>query len=246
MVEDRGATRDRTVGLIAGLGLGLVAAGASTAAYVGLRARRKQRAHEGLAPDSEFDAGRGEPRGPVNAKSREAGYEVEDTNIRVLAIIMVVSIAIMVAGVVGVFFMYDGFGRHFISQSKTDTAQQRQPIVPPLPHLQAEPNREIDATIMEQQRRLTSYGYAEPDRKGAHIPIERAMRQVVGKPLDGAAQADAAGVPVSTPGKPMPSLPAYDAARPRNKPANRVQGEGRPGAVAPSYNPAARKPSDSK
>lgn len=243
MVEERGIGRGRNTGLFAGIGLA-AAAGTAAGAYIGSKVRRRGRASRDPDPDAEFNVGRGEPSGPVDPKSRAAGYELNDTNIRKLVIVMVVAISLMVGGVVAVFFMYNGFDRHFMGQSRTDTAQQRQPIVPPLPHLQAEPYRDIDATTMEQQRRLTTYGYAEPDQKGAHIPIERAMQQVVGKPLDQAATADTAGPPGST--QPMRSLPDYNAAETQNKPANRAQGEGRPGAVAPSYIPAEHKPADSK
>ena len=137
--------------------------------------------------------GRGAPRGPVDLKSKQAGYELADTNVRNLVVIMVVSIVIMAVGVAGVFAMFASFDRHFIAQSATDTKEQRAAIVPPLPHLQADPYREIDATLMEQTRQLTTYGWNGEARASAHIPIERAMRRVVGKPLDAPVGQDAAG-----------------------------------------------------
>ena len=112
------------------------------------------------------------------------------------------------------------------------TAEQRAPILPPLPHLQAEPYRDIDAVLMEQTRRLTTYGWNGPDHRDGHIPIERAIQQVVGKPLDGPAQADAAG-PRGT-DAPQQATPAFNADIQQQKPANRIQGEGNPNAVAPS------------
>ncbi len=85
---------------------------------------------------------------------------------------------------------------------------------------------------MQQTQRLTTYGWNGSDHTTAHIPIERAIQQVIGKPLDGSAQADAAGPKGSD--APQPATPAYNADLQQEKPANRVQGEGHPTAVAPS------------
>ena len=217
-------------------GFALAAVGA-TALYD--RARRTSGSGGAAAkadPQAEFSTGRGTPQAPVDRASRRAGYELADTNVRLLVIVMVVSITIMIAGLAGVFFMFASFDKHFLGQATAETPEQRAEIVPPLPHLQAEPYREIDATLMQQVQRLTTYGWNDAGHTSAHIPIERAMRQVVGKSLDASATADAAG-PAGT-SEAMPSLPAFNAAIPQDKPANRVQGEGRPGAVAPSYDPA--------
>lgn len=185
------------------------------------------------APKDEFVAGRGKRRGPINAPSLAAGYEVADTDVRALAIIMVVSVTLVVIGLATVFRMYASFDRHFQAADTSLTAEQRAPIVPPLPHLQAQPFRDIDAMLMEQKRRLTSYGWDSPAGQRAHIPIERAMLLMVGKPLDKTAQG-AAEAGSSEMAAPL-VLPA---AAPQDKPANRIQGEGRPGVVAPSYNPS--------
>lgn len=222
----RDRPQDRRLRWAAGLALGVVGA---TAIFDRLRPARVKTAPADAVPDLEDASGRGAPQGPVNAPSLKAGYEVADTNVRVLVIIMVVSVALMVGGVAAVFWMYAGFDRHFRAPDASMTVEQRAPIVPPLPHLQAEPFREIDATLLEQKRQLTTYGWGDPSHKQAHIPIERAMRLVVGKPLDPAAQAKGAA-----PSAPLPSLPA---AQPQAKPATHVPGEGRPGVVAPSYDP---------
>ena len=225
----RRARSSGKTGLRVAAGVALAAVGA-TAIYDRFRGKPSA-----IEVEREFLTGRGTSEGPVSAPSLAAGYEVEDTNVRMLIGIMVVAILIMVAGVAGVFRMYASFDRHFQSADIGMTTEQKAPIVPPLPHLQAEPYRDIDAMIMEEKQRITHYGWNDAAHTSAHIPIERAMRQVVGKPLDGTAQADARG-PAGTDAA-MPVLPAYDAARPQFKAADHVQGEGRPGAVSPSYDP---------
>lgn len=221
-------------------GLAVAAVGA-TAAFDRLRGHRRGKAG-GASPtfaekqEAEFKVGRGEPATKPSRASEQAGYELDDTRVRDLVLIMVVSLVMMVGAVTGVFFMYSSFDRHFLAANASMTSQQKTQLMPPLPHLQAEPYRDIDAVLMEQEHRLTTYGWNSADHANGHIPIERAMQQIVGKPLDSAAQADA--VRAAGTAKSMPETPAFSAVRETNKPANRIQGEGRPGAVAPSFDPA--------
>ena len=190
-------------------------------------------AHPTLEEQGGSLAGRGRPGAKPSVRSREAGYETSDANVRSLVIIMIVAVMLMGGGLASVFLMFARFDRGFRAPDKVLTAVQRAPIDPPLPHLQEDPYRDLNVVLMEQDRRLTSYGWNDPDHTSAHIPIARAMQQVVGKPLDGTAEADAAGAPGST--QAFPSEPAVEALRPQNKPANTVQGEGRADKVAPSY-----------
>ncbi len=225
---ERGLASKRVLGLswLAGLAIGVVGAKAVA-----------ERRRAATAPDSEFTVGRGRRRGPVSPAARKAGYETVDANVRVLVTVMVVSVVMLVGALASVFFVFSRFDRHFEDQDIGLTAEQRAPIPPPLPHLQANPYRDRDAALMEQTQRLTTYGTAGPAGEGAHIPIGNAMRQVIGHPLDASAQADAAGPP-SAATAPLPPLPDFEAARRQAKPANTVEGEGRAGAVAPSYDPA--------
>ena len=229
------AERETCHGLRWIAGIALAAVGA-TAIFDRVTRKKVSGAFAGASPLAELAQGRGTPRGPVDPKSARAGYELVDTNVRNLVVIMVVSIVIMIAGVAGVFVMFASFDRHFIAQSASETPEQRAAVVPPLPHLQAEPYRDIDAMLMEQGHELTTYGWNDAGHTSAHIPIERAMRQVVGKPFDSAATRDATG-PAGT-DRAMPT----QVGAPQAKPADHVQGEGRPGAVAPSYDPAQAEP----
>ena len=184
--------------------------------------------------------GRGRAGKGPGLRSREAGYETTDARVRDLVIVMVVAITLMAGGVTAVFFMYAHFDRTFRAPDTALTSVQRAPIDPPLPHLQANPYRDIDAVLMEQNRRLTTYGWNGPDHTSAHIPIARAMGQLVGKPLDGPAQTAAAETPRAE--QAFPSDPALNALGAQHKPADRMHGEGRPGAVAPSFEPKAHTP----
>ena len=219
-----------------------IALGVAGAAAVGMAGAaamfggRNAKAKDTPAPESEYPeaetSGRGEPAGGPDPESRESGYDVNDASVRSLVKVIAISLSLMIVSVAAVFFMFSRFDRAYQEPNGDLTAQQIAPIMPPLPHLQAEPYRDIDATLMQQTQRLTTYGWNGSDHTTAHIPIERAIQQVIGKPLDGSAQADAAGPKGSD--APQPATPDYNADIPQEKPANRVQGEGNPNAVAPS------------
>lgn len=213
---------------------------AATVLYDRLHLRKQSTASE---EEAQFGSpvGRGRAsRGP-SRQSREAGHETTDANIRSLALTMLTAVTLMAAGLTGVFFMYGRFDKGNQAPNAKLTAQQRAKLAPPLPHLQADPYQDIDAVLMEQNRRLTTYGWNDPAHASAHIPIARAMQQVVGKPLDASANDDASGSPGAS--RSFPPNPAFNALDQQHKPANRIQGEGRPGSVAPSYTP---KPGDAE
>ena len=230
------AERDRTIAL--GLAGAVMAAGAVGAAAMMGRgaAPSADDGHRTQVPESDYPeeetSGRGEPSDGPDRESRDSGYDVKDAKVGSLVKIIAISLTTMILSTAAVFYMFSRFDRAYQQPNRDLTAEQRAPIMPPLPHLQAEPYREIDATLMEQTRRLTTYGWNSSDHKAAHIPIERAIQQVIGKPLDGPAQADAAGAKGSN--APQPAAPALNADIQQDKPANRIQGEGNPNAVAPS------------
>lgn len=128
--------------------------------------------------------GRGRPIDPPSAASLAHGYETVDTNVRALVTIIAVSVALIVVGLAVVFTTYASFSRNDRASAATMTLEQKAAIIPPEPHLQAEPYRDLNAALMEQTQVLTTYGWADADHKHAHIPIERAMALIAGKPLD--------------------------------------------------------------
>ncbi len=209
---------------------GLVAALGATAWF------KRKHAAAAADPAAEFAAGRGAPSGGVDRASREAGYEVVDTDVRSLIKVMVVAIGLGIVSLTLVFWMFARFNAHYRGASAGLTSQQSAAIVPPLPHLQADPYRDIDTTVMEQRKRIDTYGWDDPSHRQAHIPVARAMRQVVGTSLD----ADVRSEPLKSPAPALaPATSPVDRAEPQDKPANHMQGEGRPGMVAPSYDPRA-------
>lgn len=175
MVDRRRTAKYRRLRWAAGLAL--LAAGGVTL-FERFRVRDSDKPVQALA------TGRGRPIDAPSATALTHGYETVDTNVRALVIIMAVSIALIIGGLAAVFTMYAAFSRHDRASAETMTAEQKAPIMPPEPHLQADPYRDLGAAVMEQTQALTTYGWADADHKQAHIPIDRAMALVVGKPLD--------------------------------------------------------------
>ena len=218
-----------------GIAAGAAVAAASAVGAVAMfgRGDKTDTSPPAIEFSDEETSGRGQPsRGPDPA-SRESGYDLMDASVASLVKIIALAVTTLVVSVAAVFFMFSRFDRAFQEPNKDLTAQQRAPVPPPLPHLQAVPYNDIDAVLMEQTRRLTTYGWDSSAHKGAHIPIERAIQQVIGKPLDQSAQADAVGPKSSD--APQPATPAFNADIQQAKPANRVQGEGNLDAVAPTF-----------
>ena len=149
--------------------------------------------------------GRGRPISRPDAVSLAHGYETQDTDVRRLIIIMVVSTGLMIAGVAAVFAMYMAFSKQDRAAVGRLTRQQSAVIVPPEPHLQADPYRDIGAALMEQRQELSSYGWFDADHTKAHIPIDRGIALVIGKPFDAfIVPLTPASAPFPTPADPKP------------------------------------------
>lgn len=66
----------------------------------------------------------------------------------------------------------------------TLTAVERTELIPPAPRLQATPETDMRLLRAREARALESYGWADPGRTRARIPLEEARRLMVGRPLD--------------------------------------------------------------
>lgn len=172
MVERRKATR----GLRWAVAIAVVAAG-------GVTVFERLRVRDTTKPVV-LATGRGRPIDPPSPTALAHGYETVDTNVRALVVIIAVSVTLIVGGLATVFTMYATFARHDRASAQTMTLEQKATIIPPEPHLQADPYRDLGAALMAQTQALTTYGWADAEHKQAHIPIDRAMSLVIGHPLD--------------------------------------------------------------
>ena len=140
-------------------------------------------AKDAKRPRQRTDDGRPEHPVAVNTTSEKLGYEVKDTRAGTLAIIMVVSVAIIGGSITGLFSLI-GHYRSVDARSAPLTPQQLAVIVPPGPHLQGHPLHDIAEERKREADLLDRYAWIDPGHQRARIPIERALSLVVGKPLD--------------------------------------------------------------
>ncbi len=134
-------------------------------------------------PRHSTEDGRPEHPVAVHAGSEKLGYEVKDTRVGILAIVMVVSVAIIAGSIIGLFSLI-GHYRSVDARSGPLTPEQLSVIVPPGPHLQDHPLHDIAEERKRESDLLGQYAWTDPAHGRARIPIDRALALVVGKPLD--------------------------------------------------------------
>ena len=130
------------------------------------------------APDGEGEHGRHER--PDDAPP----YETEDVRVGRTGLI-VLGLALTVAAVIGgLAWMRHAFTASQRAALPPLTRAQTAAVIPPAPNLQPEPYADIDRILAAQARALDSYGFADPERTRARIPIDRAIALTLGKSLD--------------------------------------------------------------
>jgi len=118
---------------------------------------------------------------PQGGSGRTAGRSHEGRDLRVT--IVALFGLVLTATLVGSHFLLRGV---FAGYSVwTDRAERPRPplrearVVPPQPRLQDNPSRDLESLRTDERRRLESYGWIDRERRILHIPIERAMEQVM-------------------------------------------------------------------
>lgn len=126
------------------------------------------------------------PGKPANAPRDpdDPGYETRDVKVRNTALVMA-GLALSVLSVIGTMvWMMSAFSASQRRALPTLTKQQTAPLTPPPPNLQADPYADLDRQRAAAEARLSGYGYSDPARTRARIPVDRAMDLVVGRSLD--------------------------------------------------------------
>ena len=124
-----------------------------------------------------------EPPSSASHGAHDFGFEERDTRVSTLVKVMVVSIIIIAGSITGLFIIIGRLNRADEGHPPL-TRQQSATIIPPGPHLQDDPLRDIMQERERENTLLTTYGWVDKAHTQARIPIERAIALVVGKPLD--------------------------------------------------------------
>lgn len=155
----------------------IAAAGALTAAGVMVGRRVPVEAGAG-------STGRGKPTHSVSRRVREAGFEPEDMSARGTALVIAGWIAMVIVVVGGLLWLLSFYIHRDRVEASHVTTQTGAVVVPPGPHLEADPPRDL-ATLREHEAHiLNNYAVLPGDPTHVRIPIGRAMELVVGHSLD--------------------------------------------------------------
>ncbi len=153
-----------------------------------LRLIQPQRAGDGgpfIGTENER-LGRGEPTVPPSKEAEKAGHETVDLSGWTLTV-LTAGLGATVAVVIGAMVLLHGYVVRGVEANDTRlTVEQTTPLVPPLPHVQATPVQALDALQAREQSLLEGYGWVDAEHTRARIPIDRAMKLIVGQQLDAA------------------------------------------------------------
>jgi hypothetical protein len=134
----------------------------------------------GLVPS----AGEGRGKAKSSGGGDGPGYETRDVNTRNTVLVMAGLAATAAAVIGGMVLLRDGVAAHQRAALPALTPQQTKTLVPPPPNLQPEPYADLDRQRAAARAALEGYGYLDPERTRAHIPIDRAMQLSIGRSLD--------------------------------------------------------------
>jgi len=141
-------------------------------------------AASGQVESDEAVSGRGEPTVPPNPKAESLGYETEDISASMVGRILGGFAATVVVSVMLLFVMIHFFRGADNADQPALTTQQSADIVPPGPHLQRDPYRDLRDQHGAEEQKLAGYAWADPAHTRVRIPIDRAMALVAGRSLE--------------------------------------------------------------
>ncbi len=168
-------------GLLLGAAIGSVA-GAAAMVGGGMLWRWRHAIPEAVAAGEDPGA-RGLPETPPSAAALERGFETSDMSAATLArsaavlfLVAIVAIGLMI-----------GMLHAFADQRRAAPAPsrlQQAAIVPPRPHLEADPKQEYDLAMHAMDHAHGSWSWIDAAHTRARVPVERGKALSVGRSLD--------------------------------------------------------------
>jgi len=120
----------------------------------------------------------------ISNKSLESGYEVSDISRKTIAIgtfALMILTAIMIIGLILIFFWWKGWIQSFYHQKYFLTAPEQ---TPQQPRLQDNPYGEYQNWRREQEKLLHSQGWVNREEGTISISIDEAMDQLIQENLE--------------------------------------------------------------
>lgn len=111
----------------------------------------------------------------MRTSARAVGYETTDAAPRL--------IAWLAAGIAAFLILTPLTLQHLFSESLNREVVVGDLSAVPTPHLQINPGRELAALRRAEEKKLSTYGWTNRDRRVVHIPIRRAMDLMIERGL---------------------------------------------------------------
>ena len=130
--------------------------------------------------------GPGQPAAPDGAHE---GYERSDADSRGLLHSGAYLIAVLVVVFFAMAWLFDFYGK-VQSLGKPASPFEDARVLPPAPRLQVQPRAELHAYCVEQDKLLSTYGWADEHNGVVRIPVDRAMELTLQQGLPARAAGD--------------------------------------------------------
>jgi hypothetical protein len=130
--------------------------------------------------------GPGQPAAPDGAHE---GYERSDADSRGLLHSGAYLIAVLVVVFFAMAWLFDFYGK-VQSLGKPASPFEDARVLPPAPRLQVQPRAELHAYCVEQDKLLSTYGWADEHNGVVRIPVDRAMELTLQQGLPARALGD--------------------------------------------------------
>jgi hypothetical protein len=118
---------------------------------------------------------------PQGGSGRQVAHSHEPRDVRVGGVVLfgIVLSATLLGAPFVLGRLFSEFRGRADRQDRPRSPFREERVLPPEPRLQTNPGEDLKALKREEDRRLESYGWIDRERQVLHIPIERALDQVI-------------------------------------------------------------------
>ena len=171
----------RPPAMLIGAAIGSVA-GAAAVLGGGLLWRWRYATPEAVSAGEDPGA-RGLPETPPSAAALERGFEPADMSAASLARSAAVLFLVAIVAIGLMLGMLQMFA-HRRRAAPVPSRQQQVAIMPPRPHLEADPKQEYDRAMHAMDHEVGSWSWLDAAHTQARVPVERGMALSIGHSLD--------------------------------------------------------------
>ncbi len=113
------------------------------------------------------------------SREEQAGYEKRDVRVGMIFIALgFMALAGLLLGL-QVWFLFGHFRAEYAARDVRRTQVEARQVAPPEPLLEVDPRANWETYRAQQQRELSTYGWASREQERVRIPIGRAMELMV-------------------------------------------------------------------